>query len=170
MPRPIVTLIAAVSADGFISRGEGVPWDLPRDRAHFRAHTAGRWLLLGRTTYQEMTGWFRDHTPIVLTRDEGFHPSPGLRVGTVAEAIQLAEQAGVDELMVCGGGQVYTAAMPYADRLLITRVAESLGDGVPFPTIEPGLWSEQSREDHPADAGHAFALSFLTLTRTAPGQ
>ena len=36
-----VTLLAAVSADGFISTGKGVPWHLPADKAHFRAKANG---------------------------------------------------------------------------------------------------------------------------------
>jgi len=61
-------IIAAVSADGFISRGTGVPWDLPEDRQHFRRLTQGQWLFLGRRTFEEMLGWFKDHHPVVLTR------------------------------------------------------------------------------------------------------
>lgn len=165
MDRPIVTLIAAVSSDGFISRERGIPWDLPRDRAFFRQHTAGRWLLLGRTTYDEMTGWFVDHTPLVLSRDNTFQPSPGYRVNTVPEAIAMATAAGVDELMVCGGGQVYALALPYAQKLLITRVDTALGGGVPFPVLTPKAWCTEVTATHPPDAQHAFALRFETLTR-----
>ena len=168
MARPTVTLIAVVSADGFISRDRGVPWDLPRDRAFFRAQTAGHWLLLGRRTYLEMVGWFTDHTPLVLSPDPHFHPDPGRRVATVAEALELTEAAGVTELMVVGGSQAFQLAMPYASQLLITRVRMKLGDGVPFPPIAPSVWHLQSCEVYPPDDQHAYALEFLTLTRASP--
>lgn len=140
MAEPVVTLIAAVSVDGFISRGRGVPWDLPEDRAHFRRYTADKWLLLGRITYEEMRGWFRGHTPLVLTHDSGCKPAPGHRVASVKEAMELAASARQDEIVVCGGAQIYALAMPHATRLIVTRVDERLGSGLPFPGISSSEW------------------------------
>lgn len=163
-----LSLIAAVSDDGFISPGKGVPWDLPDDRKHFRAHTAGRHLLLGRTTYEEMTGWFdASHSPLVLSRDRAFVPPVGRRVPSVQVAIMQAEREGARELVVCGGAQTYAAAMSYADTLLITRVHTNLGQGIAFPEILEKEWKEESRIDHPADRNHALAMSFITLRRSA---
>ena len=148
MARVIVTLIAAVSEDGFISKGKGVPWDLPEDRIHFRRYTAGKWLLLGRTTHEEMLGWFRDHTPLVMTWNAGYEPPIGRRVSSVAEAIALTDQAGQDELVVIGGGQIFALAMPLAHRLIITQVVDRLGSGVPFPKIDPKKWKLTRSEPH----------------------
>lgn len=165
MARPsiILSLIAAVSDDGFISTGKGVPWDLPDDRSHFRQYTAGGFLLMGRTTYQEMSGWFSDHRPIVLSRDSTFHPDAGHhRVPTVPLALLYAQQAKAQELIICGGAQTYAAAMPLADKLVITRVHDSLGAGMAFPPTDPQRWIETSRIEHPADARHSHAMTFLT--------
>jgi dihydrofolate reductase len=161
----LLTLIAAVSEDGFISRGQGVPWKLPADVAHFRAYTTGKWLLLGRRTYEEMLGWFRDHMPLVLSRDQEFVTTIGQRVSSIAEALQ---RTAADELVVCGGAQAYALAMPLADRLVLTQVQTHLGDGVPFPEIDWSEWTEISREPHTADAEHAHAFEIVTWERT-PG-
>lgn len=161
----MLTLIAAVSEDGFISRGQGVPWKLPADVAHFRRYTAGKWLLLGRRTYEEMLGWFRDHTPLVLSRDDGFVPMIGRRVSSVEEALQ---QTTSDELVVCGGAQAYALAMPLADRLVLTHVQTKLGEGVSFPAVQWDEWTEVSREPHAADDQHAHAFQNVTWERT-PG-
>ena len=158
----MLTLIAAISADGFISRGQGVPWTLPADVAHFRAYTAGKWLLLGRRTYEEMLGWFRDHKPLVLSRDQDLVPAVGKRVGSVEEALQ---QTATDELVVCGGAQAYSLAMPLADRLVLTQVQTQLGDGIPFPAIDWSDWTEVRRKPHAADAQHAHAFEIITWER-----
>ena len=164
--RPRVTLIAALSADGFISRDHGIPWDLPRDRAHFRATTAGQWLLIGRRTYEEMIGWFRDHTPLVLTRNESFTPPIGHTVHSAEEAIALATAAQAPDLIVCGGSAAYEAAMPHAERLLITRVEKTLGSGIPFPTIDMSTWQLIASASHPADAENVFGMRFEEYTRS----
>jgi dihydrofolate reductase len=133
-------LIAMVSADGFISRGSGVPWDLPGDREHFRVATRGKWLLLGRRTFEEMTGWFRDHEPLVLTRRPLPPPWNGREVGSAAEAARRAGENGARELWVCGGTAVYDEAMPLAHELVLTMVDDSLGDGAPFPAVSLRHW------------------------------
>lgn len=168
IPHLALTLIAAVSADGFISTGTGVPWHLPRDKEHFRRITCGQWLLIGRRTYEEMTGWFEDHHPLVLTRSPVYIPPAGEVVASVSEALHVATAGGAAELFVCGGGEAYTAAMPYADRLILTHVDSTLGKGVPFPVVNPAEWQETSRQDFPADAAHAHALRFSTYERLRP--
>ncbi|MCF7789367.1 MAG: dihydrofolate reductase [Prosthecobacter sp.] len=166
--RPVLTLIAAVSADGFISTGTGVPWHLPRDKEHFRRITRGQWLLLGRRTYEEMTGWFEDHHPLILTRSPVYVPPAGEIVSSVAEALMVAAAGGARELFVCGGGEAYAAAMPSADRLILTHVDSLLGSGVPFPTVNSAEWLQTSRQDFQADSTHAQALYFATYERLKP--
>ena len=167
-PRPVLTLIAAVSADGFISTGTGLPWHLPRDIEHFRRTTRGQWLLIGRCTYEEMIGWFENHRPLVLTRSADFIPPIGQTVASVAEALQVTGEGGAAELFVCGGGGAYAAAMPWADRLILTKVDSTLGSGVPFPAVNPGDWQMTSRQDFPADADHAQGHKFVTYERLIP--
>lgn len=162
---PRITLIAAISADGYLSRGRGVPWDLPADKSHFRAYTSGKWLLLGRTTYEEMRGWFRDHQPLVMTRDSSFEPKPGLRVTSVSEALSLAQKAGQAELVVCGGAQIYAEAMPWAHSLIVTHVDQILGAGLPFPKIHLHDWTPVDRQFHAQDATHAFSFEICTWQR-----
>jgi dihydrofolate reductase len=141
-----VILIAAVSADGKISKGTGVPWELPLDREHFRRLTQGQWLLLGRRTFEEMRGWFRDHRPLVLTHRALSAPWDGAGVATVDEAIRRVEQGGGSELWVCGGGAAYAAALPVATEVILTEVEGTLGEGVAFPDLDAACWREVRRE------------------------
>jgi dihydrofolate reductase len=160
-----VTLLAVISADGFISRGRGVPFDLPSDKAHFRAYAAGKWCLLGRTTYEEMIGWFQDHHPLVMTRDATYQPPIGERVASVEEAIARANAAAAPELVVIGGSAAFDAAMPHAHRLEITHVHQILGGGVPFPPIHPEDWTPVASRHFGIDQEHAQAFDIVTYRR-----
>lgn len=163
--RPLLSLIAVISADGFISADEGVPWDLPKDKAHFRSYTHGKWLLLGRKTYEEMLGWFSDHYPLVMSRDEKFIPFLGERVTEVGQALAKAEAARQPELVVVGGSAAFDAAMPLADRLIITHVEQRLGSGVPFPPFSEEDWVPVSREEHERDELHAWRFAIVVYQR-----
>ncbi len=161
----LVSLIAAL-AEGRIlgsARG-GIPWDHPRDRAHFRAATTGKWVLVGRRTYEEMEGWFGDRTPVVLSRDPGFRPRwPAHRCApSMAAALDLVAANGAGELIVCGGARVYAAALPFADRLLLTRLALTVAvdDPLRFPDFDSaGRWRLVHAEAWP-EAGGVPAARF----------
>jgi dihydrofolate reductase len=161
-----LVLIAAVSADGFISRGQGVPWDLPVDRAHFRESTRGQWLLLGRRTFEEMHGWFQPgHHPLVLTRQSGLDVPGGQTVTSVTEAVRLASDACAHQIVCCGGAEVYAEALPHAQRLVITHVHELLGGGLPFPTISAREWEPVARRSHGIDEHHRCGFDIVTYQR-----
>lgn len=162
--RPLVSLVAVISTDGFISKGVGVPWDLPSDRAHYRAYTQGKWVLVGRRTYEEAIDWFGDRYPLVMAA-ASYQPRLGQRVGSVEQALALAEATHQRELAVIGGSSVFAAAMPHANKLIITHVDDTLGSGVPFPKIDEHQWHPVSRECHEPDADHAQAFEIVTYKR-----
>lgn len=155
----LVSLLAALDRNRVIGSAAGkLPWDLPRDREHFRARTADRWLLVGRRTYSEMEGWFGTRVPLVLTRDDSFETfEPSHRaVSSPAEAVALAEANGEDELVVIGGGGVFEATMDLADHLLLTRIdlRVDVAEPVLFPEFEEsGEWSLAHAEEWPGEAG-----------------
>jgi dihydrofolate reductase len=157
-----ITIIAAVSDDGIIGQAGGIPWHLPREVAHFRAYCAGKWLLVGRGTFDEMKGWFRDHHPVVLSRNEAYTPLGAQRASTIADALHLATEAGAGEIVVIGGGQIYALALPVAHQLILTQVHTTLRHGVPFPAWPLSDWRLMQQQTFPADETHAYAYTIST--------
>lgn len=160
--------MAIVSADGFISTGQGVPWNLPRDKAHFRRITSGQWVLIGRRTYEEMTGWFGDRQVLVLTHDRHLPAPAGRVVTSMEEALAVATQGGAQELFVLGGSGPFQAAMPTADRLVLTELEVRLENGVPFPAVVAEEWQVVSKIAYPPDAENSLAMVFATYERRKP--
>lgn len=164
-----LTLIAAMDVNRLIAGDGGIPWHLPRDIAHFRASTQDKWLLLGRRTFGEMRGWFREgHMPLVLSSQCGWDPDIGRVVSSVPHALALAESARQEDLICCGGAQTYAAALPYADRLVLTVVHhrfEAGTGGVYFPEFDESAWREIESTRIPADDDHAFAFTIRIRER-----
>ncbi|MEM1443021.1 MAG: dihydrofolate reductase [Verrucomicrobiota bacterium] len=165
-----LTMISAMDRERVIGKSDGrIPWHLPRDVDRFREFTRGKFLLLGRRTFAEMTGWFTDQTPIVLTRQENLVVENGWTVHDIEEAISTAAEQGAEELAVCGGAAIYTEALPYTDDLFLTKIETSVGEGTRFPDYESDIeWEEVQRENFPADEENEFAMSFLQLRRLHP--
>lgn len=157
-----LVLVAALAENRAIGLGGALPWRLPEDLKRFKRLTVGKTILMGRKTWDSLGRPLPERENWVLTRDPDF-AAPGARAFRGLEAALDAHPGG--ELMVIGGADLYRQTLPLATRLELTQVhAEVEGDAF-FPKLDPAQWHEQRREDHPADARHAHAYSFVTLLR-----
>jgi dihydrofolate reductase len=164
-----LVLIVAVAENGVIGRDNALPWRLKSDLQHFRARTMGKPVVMGRRTFQSLARPLKGRTVIVVTRDPGF-AAPGIVVAPSLDAALAAARGdalrrGADAVMVAGGGDVYAAVMPLADRIEMTLVhARPDGDTV-FPPIDPAVWREVERIDHPAGPDDSADFAFVGFTR-----
>lgn len=160
-----IVLVAAIGENNVIGRNGQLPWRLKSDLQHFRAVTINKPVVMGRRTYLSIGKPLKDRTNIVLTSDLAL-PVPGGVLATsldaaLAFAKQDAERRGTDEIMIIGGSDVFARTMPIASRLDITHVHAAPEGDVVFPPIDPAVWQEVSRIEHPAgpDDSAAFAVA-----------
>ena len=139
-----VTLIAAVARNGVIGHGPDIPWRIPEDFAFFKRTTMGHVMVMGRLTFESIGRALPGRRTIVVTRDAYWQHADVEVAHSFDEALALAGPA--DEVFVCGGGQIYAAAMPWAHRLLVTEVEQEPEGDVVFPPIDDAVWVESARE------------------------
>jgi dihydrofolate reductase len=162
---PHIALVVAVADNGVIGRGGALPWHLPDDLKFFKEVTLGKPVLMGRRTYESIGRPLPGRRNLVLTRGSLKGLGGVERVRSVAEALALVDES--SELCVIGGAALYAETLPLARRLYLTRVHCFVPGDVYFPPWVASDWHEIARRDHPADARHAYAMSFLTLERRA---
>ena len=86
-------------------------------------------------------------------------------VDSLAAAFALAADTS-DEVCIIGGGEIYALALPLATHVYLTHVDTLVGGAdVFFPRLDMSLWRETTRAQHPADAAHAFAFTFVSYER-----
>lgn len=164
-----VALIAAVARNGVIGADGAMPWRLSTDLRRFKALTLGHPVVMGRRTYEAIGKPLPGRANIVVSRRADFAPS-GTTVASslpagLAAARGAAKAAGVDTVFVIGGGEIYRAALPLADRLLITHVeAEPEGD-TRFPAIDAAQWRIVAEETVPAGATDSAKTRFVNYER-----
>ncbi|SFW84953.1 dihydrofolate reductase [Amycolatopsis australiensis] len=145
----MIGLVWAQSANGVIGRDGTLPWHLPEDLKHFRTLTAGATVLMGRRTWESLPPRFR---PLPGRRNIVLSRTPQDGVATFAELPRaLAEVSG--DGWVIGGAAVYRAALPFADRIVVTEIRETFEGDTRAPEIgrEPdavGAWQESSTGLH----------------------
>ncbi|MEV6156868.1 dihydrofolate reductase [Nonomuraea sp. NPDC052129] len=145
----MIGLIWAQSANGVIGRDGTLPWHLPEDLKHFRSLTAGASVLMGRRTWESLPPRFRplpNRRNLVLSRtpQEGVETFPNLQQA-------LATAAG--DVWVIGGATVYRAALPFADRIVVTEIREFFAGDTYAPDTgrspdSVGPWQESSTGLH----------------------
>lgn len=170
----MISLIVAKAANGAIGKGNRMPWHISGDLKYFKRVTTGHPVIMGYNTWLSLGGRpLPGRRNIVVSRSHSAAPDCGAEFLPSLEAAVAA--AGTDapdvsdaseEVFVIGGGQLYRAAMPLADRLYITEVETVIGDAeVFFPDVDPELWEEESRSERYLDEKTGFYYSFLILTR-----
>lgn len=159
-----LSLIVAMTRNGVIGRGGGLPWRLSADLKRFKALTMGHHLIMGRKTFESLGRALPGRTTIVVTRQKGYSAATGVLVAQrLPEALALA--AGDDEPFVIGGGEIFGEALEMAAKLYVTWVeAEVEGDTL-FPVVDWGPWREISSERMGADEKNEYATRFCIYER-----
>ena len=150
-----VALIWAQARDGVIGLDGGLPWHLPEDLKLFRTLTTGSTVVMGRRTWESLPERFRPlpgRTNVVLTSDPSWAAEGASRAASAADV--LADHG---SLWVIGGGRVYAAFLPHADRVVVTDV-DVLVEG---DTWAPALGPEWQRVTRTPDEGWSTSSSGL---------
>ncbi|KAF1021942.1 MAG: Dihydrofolate reductase [Paracidovorax wautersii] len=166
-----LSLIYAQAANGVIGRDNALPWHLPEDLAHFKRCTSGHPVVMGRKTWDSLPPAFRPlpgRLNIVVTRQAGWLAEGASVAGSLAAAVELArEHAGADaQVWVIGGAQIYAAALPLADQVVVTELEQAFEGDAHAPVLD-AAWTV-AEQDPPAGwhtARNGLRYRFRTLRR-----
>jgi len=139
----MVGLVWAQAAGGVIGADGALPWHLPEDLRLFRTLTTGSTVVMGRRTWESLPDRFRPlpgRTNVVLTTDPSWSADGARRAGSVEEALAVG-----GDLWVMGGGRVYAAFLPHADRLVVTEV-DTRVDGDTWAPVPGPEWRRITRD------------------------
>ena len=167
-----IALIYARAANGVIGKNGALPWHLAEDMAHFKQLTQGCPVVMGRKTWDSLPARFRPlpgRRNIVITRQSDWSQNGVQRASSLPEALQMCEQQGGDgdggdggTVWIMGGAQIYAQALPLADRVEVTEIAQDF-DGDAFAPVLGPEWQQAARESHVGAGGLPF--SFVRYVR-----
>ena len=154
-----VSLIYARARNGVIGQNGGLPWHLPEDLAHFKRHTNGCPVIMGRKTWDSLPPKFRPlpgRTNIVISRQAHWKADGATLATNLAAALALCKEASADDVWIIGGAQIYAQAMPLAHRAVVTEL-ELDAQGDAYAPQLGGNWRESAREEQASKSGVQFA-------------
>lgn len=146
-----ISLIAALSQNRAIGKGNQLIWKIPEDLKRFREITSGHPVVMGRKTFESIGRLLPNRANIIITRDSSFVIQGALIVHSLEEAIEVAISTpgeswlrktqpatpGVtqekEEIFIIGGGQVFEQAIKIADKLYLTIIEKEFEGDTFFP-------------------------------------
>jgi dihydrofolate reductase len=137
-----ITLIAAFDNERAIAKNGEIPWDFPREQAHFRETTMGHPLIVGRETFENM-GNLRGRDLIVLSKS-AIYPDV-INARSIPSALSACKEFDTDEVFVAGGESVYEQFIERADEMILTKIDGRYDGDQFFPDFSLDNWELQSQ-------------------------
>ncbi len=159
-----LTLIAAAAENDVIGIDNQLIWHLSDDLKRFKNLTSHHCMIMGRKTFESFPKPLPNRTHIIITRQQNYQvPNGVIVVHTLEDAIKATRND--TQPFIIGGGEIYKEAMPYADKIELTRVHDSFDGDTFFPRIDKSIWIETENRYHQKDENHQHSFSFITYQR-----
>ena len=159
----MISIIVAVAKNGVIGDKNSLLWRLREDMIHFRTTTSGHPVVMGRKTYDSIGRPLPKRTNVVITRDTELQIEGCTMAHSLTEAVEMFDSS--EEVFIIGGAQIYSQAMPIADRLYLTIIDKEYEGDSSFPEIDYNSWRQISCEKFERGEEFEYPFSFITLER-----
>ena len=165
----MITLIAAVAQNMAIGFQNKLLYWLPNDLKRFKALTTGHTIIMGRKTFESFPkGALPNRRNVVLSRSVQSVDDPRFPGAECYPSLEvaLASCKPDEDIYIIGGASVYAQALPLADRLCLTEIADTPAEADAFfPQFDKEEWCVSSVEEHTTDEKHAHAYSFVDYVK-----
>ena len=141
-----MSIIGAMSTDRVIGSGDGMPWDVPEEYAHFLRLVDGQTIIIGRRSYEIFGAGLTSAHTVVVSRSANL---PGVSVvPSVEAAVRVAGSFG-RSVFSAGGASIYAQTILQADTMYLSFIKGRFTGDAYFPEFSEEEWAVERREDHP---------------------
>ena len=161
----VLSIIVAVGENGEIGCRNQLPWWLPADLKRFKELTTGHAVVMGRKTFESLpNGALPNRKNIVLSRNPDFTCNDCQIFPTLSEA--LIKLSAEKEVFIIGGSQLFSQALPVANKLYLTRVHAVFPEADTFfPEIDSAEWIKSNEITYPADEKNRYSFTFCVYEK-----
>lgn len=159
----MLSIIVAVAENNVIGKDNDLIWKLPRDMKHFKETTTGHYIIMGRKTFESNGRPLPNRINVIITRDKSYEAEGCIIVNSLEDAIKEAKND--SEAFIIGGGIIYKLAMPFVDRIYLTKIHYTFEGDTYFPELNMNDWDEIDRRDFEPDEKNKYPFSIYTLDR-----
>lgn len=156
----MIRIIAAIGKNRELGKDNRLLWNLSGDLRNFRAVTYGCTVVMGRKTFESIGKPLPGRRNIVVTRNSEFLAEGVEVVCSFDKAMEISQW----DCFVIGGAEIYTHALPVAERIYLTLVDGEFEADTFFP--EYGAeWVKVDEKYCTADESNDFDYTFVELEK-----
>ena len=155
--KKIISIVVAVSRNGVIGADNKLAWHLPDDLRFFKKLTLGKPIVMGRKTWESLGRPLPKRHNIVLTRSLGYVATGATVANDVEDVLRVVGD--VPELMVIGGGEIFSLFLPMVNRMYVTSINAEIEGDVFMPAVNRDEWERFYSSHHVADALHRYSFT-----------
>lgn len=129
-----VSIIASVGRNFELGRNNDLIWHFKQDMKFFKETTLGHTVIMGRKTFESLPKALPNRLNVVITSDSSYSAENIVVVSSVEQALKYCDN---EEAFVLGGGMIYKEFLPFADKLYLTEIEDSLENAdTYFPSFD----------------------------------
>lgn len=130
--------IVAVDKNWAIGHNNDLLISIPEDMEHFKKHTMGKVVLMGKNTLESFPGAkpLKNRTNIVVALETDYTVDGAIVVYNLEDALKEAEKFNTDDVYVIGGGSIYKQMMQYCDTAIITYIDHEFEADTYIPNLD----------------------------------
>ena len=137
----MISLLVAYTKNKRVIGAQGkIPWNLSSERNRFKELCRGKYVIMGRKSYEEIGHPLPYCTLVIVSSKEK----------TLEDAIAYCKAQGQKEILIAGGGSIYEQTLPYADKIYATEIDADFEGDTFFPPLGPE-WTGTIEETHEED-------------------
>ena len=163
-------LIVAADKNWAIGKGGDLIYSIPEDMKFFRRTTLGKTVVMGRKTLESFPGGkpLPKRVNVVLSSNPDYAPEGAVAVHNYAQLFAEIAKYPEDEVMLIGGGRLYTDLAKYCRRAYITLIdAETEGVDTFIPNFDELDGWELEEVSEPLETG-GYTVRFATYLNHNP--
>lgn len=134
------------------------------DLKRFKELTMGHPIIMGRKTFESIGRALPGRLNIIITRNKDLKIPDAEVCASITEALEKAREKEQKEIFIIGGGEIYTQALPFTDKLYMTIVKSAAEGDVFFPPYEHLFKKETFREER-VDEKSGLKYSWINLEK-----
>ncbi len=159
-----IALIVAIANNNAIGKNGNLLIYLPKDLKWFKQNTVNHTLIMGRKTYESLpNGALPNRKNIVLSRNQDFTCNDCIVVNNIDEVWQYLDNQVFN--FVIGGAEIYKLFLPFAEKLVITRIYADFDADTFFPEIDFDNWTLVEKISNQVDEKNKVNFDFLTYQK-----
>jgi dihydrofolate reductase len=161
----MISFIVAAAENNVIGKDNQLPWHLPSDMKYFKNQTWGMTVIMGRKSLESLGKPLQGRKNIVVTRNKDWKQEGTEVAHSINQAIDLAKETGVNEIFIIGGAEIFKEAMPFANRIYLTRIHHHFDGDAYFPEVSDAEWNLVQSRFCNADEKNQYPHTFQVWER-----